>query len=1191
MFRTYLASLIRPTGLIMLAVLILLSLLLWFLGPSVTVFGVTPLQSVLARIYTIIGIFVFYFLITFIRHVLVRRANAKLVNSMLANNELVSMGNDMASDEVELIRERLEKTLKLLRDNPVDRRKGGNYLFELPWYILIGPPGTGKSTILRNAGLDYPLAVEGQVAVQGVGGTRHCDWWISNEAVMIDTAGRYTSQDVNQGIDAAAWGGFLDLLKQHRKRRPVNGVMLAVSIADVAMSGEEERARQAEILRQRLRELHRAFEMRLPVYLFFTKCDLIAGFEEFFDDTDDREREQVWGITFDYDSQQMTYGPAFETGFIDLVGRLERRLPIKLGEERANNRRCRIYGFPHEFGSLATILRGFISDVFRVNRYEAQPLLRGVYFTSGTQEGTPFDRILGAMSRSFAVSPAQQMPMSGQGKAYFIKKLLTDIIFAEQNLVGRNPRVERRIATLYTAGYAAVIGLALGLSAYWLYGFNSSVATIREAEDTADRLRARLTEANRDRSLVNILPALDAARDLQNTVAVSHGWLGAGFLSVDARPELEPAASNVYDTILKSYLLPTLVSRLGAKVQLLSSSPEQNNLLLRDQLETYLMVTTGENYNEGRVVKEFEGQAQSAFALDPQQKSQMDAHIKSLVTLLPTSSTEDDPTVQAARNRLSQVPQVSDIYGRMVQDADRLYQLPKISIVQLLGTGVLRSDSATLGGSNLIPGLYTKNGFYEFFLKRLPEYIKKSTGSDWVLGKDSISNETYNQTAQQIVQAYTKDYIKAWRGAIDQVRVIDFETIQRGQFVLQELSGPQSPLTNLLNKLSENVTLPLPGNKTAAAAAGQAAAAAPGGAGVAGALNAVAGSAEQAAISTALGDAPWPGDAIGDAFRPLTALVDPQSTNSLAKVQQLFGDLYGTISSVATAPQPSAAAFDIVVKRAKNPTSDSFAQLRSEAATKPEPVRSMVGYVSDRNWELLMKLNHEYVDNKWQQEVVPLCVSILQDRYPFAPKASEEVSLQDFSDLFKPAGIIDKFYTDNLAPFVKVQGRQLTQVSIQNVTVGFNQNSLTQFSRARTIRDAFFGPQGTAPQAKFTIEPTFLGPKTLSSTFKLDDEQLIYRHGPIRAKDFTWPSKLDASVATLEVTLLDGTTQTVSKSGTWAIFRMLSDSGLSKARGQDNFVFSVGKGDTRASYRLKASSVVNPFNLGITSAFRCPPAL
>jgi len=1190
--RTYFASLLRMTSLIILLALAVASVVLWLFGSALTVSGVAPFESATARGYTILGLFIAYFLITFLRHALARHANSKLINSMLANDELVSMGSDLSSDEIAIIRERFEQTLKTLRDTPIDGRRRKTYLFELPWYVIIGPPGTGKTTILQNSGLEFPLATEGQIALQGVGGTRNCDWWIANEAVLIDTAGRYTTQDVNQGIDAATWGGFLQLLKEHRRRRPINGILLAISVADVALAGEEERTRQAEILRQRLRELHRAFEMRLPVYVLFTKCDLIAGFEEFFDDAEEDERNQVWGITFPYDSTQTAFGPAFEEGFVDLVARLERRLPVKLAAERNNARRCRIYSFPHEFGSLSTVLRGFVSDVFRSSRYEAQPQLRGIYFTSGTQEGTPFDRLLGAMSRSFSLAPSQQPAMSGQGKAFFIKRLLTDIVFAEQNIVGKNAKLERRLAAMYSAGYAAVAVVVLALSAYWLFGLESSMETVAAVREDAQRLEVRLDEADRDRSLTNILPALNAARDLQQAAAMPPGWQYLNFMSIDARPALSPAATAAYDGVLGTYLLPSLVARLRSQVQLLSSASDPDSLQLRQLLQTYLMLTTGENYNRSQVQADFKEQAESVFPLNPDDRAQMVGHMDRLANLLPTKTATDAGVVQAARVRLNQVPQATDIYDRMRVDSVQRYQLPPLSLVNALGSSVLRVDTTNPDASTIVPGFYTRDGFYNFFLTRLAQYIRESTGSDWVLGKQGLANETYNQIARQIVDLYTRDYIAAWRGAVDQVRVIEFDNLGRAQTILQVLSNPQSPLTKLLQMLRDNTNLPLPSQKQDGQG-NQVAGALPGGTGL---IGSAAGSAAQVleknAIAAALGDMPWPGTTITDAFLPLTQLVDPQNGQSaLTRVQQLFGDLFGTVSGITTAPQPSAAAFSFVSQRAKNPIDDSFAKLRAEAATQPEPVRTMVLSVASRTWQILLTLSYDHVNRLWQQDVVPICNAVLTDRYPFTPSSSEDVALQDFADIFKPAGIIDSFFTDNLTPFINVQGRQLVAVRLKDSSIGISNNTLLQLSRARTIRDAFFGATGTTPEVRFTVEPTFLSPQALKSTFMLDDESIVYRHGPVRAQDFSWPSKLDASTARLRITLLDGTFDSLERTGTWAIFRLLSASGLSNARGQDQFGFSIEQNEARAGFRLKANSVTNPFNLGLYSSFRCPPAL
>ncbi|TWI79552.1 type VI secretion system protein ImpL [Roseibium hamelinense] len=1193
MLRTYFLSLLRPASLLIFFFLILLSLAIYFFGGSLSLSGVAPLRSEQARIAVIVGIFVLFFLITFLRHWLARRANAKLINSMLANDELVSLGPDKSADEVELIRERFEAALKKLRDNPLDGKKNRNFLFELPWYILIGPPGTGKTTILRNSGLEFPLSDEGQEAIQGIGGTRNCDWWISNEAVLIDTAGRYTTQDVNQGIDAAAWNGFLDLLRQSRKRRPVNGVILTVSIADIAQSDEAERTRQADILRQRLRELHRSFGMRLPVYVTFSKCDLVAGFDEYFDSLKEKDREQVWGVTFPYDEKQITVGPAFEAGFVDLVARLEKQIPDLLAEERNNSRRCRIYGFPHEFGSLAQVLRSFLSDVFRASRYEAQPLLRGVYFTSGTQEGTPVDRLLGAMGRNFSLAPTQQLPLSGQGKAFFIKDLLKNIVFAEQNLVGRNSRLERRLAAMYGGGIAAAAAVVIGLSAYWLAGLGHANQTAEKVEEYAQRVEVRRNDADRNRSLIGILPTLNAARDLRNEIEEENNWLTATPISIEAQSTLYPAAEKTYDSYLTGYLLPAVTSRLAAQIQLVSNAPDSNSGLLRDQLETYLMLTTGENYDASKVRTALRSQTEAAFILNPENRGDMQQHMDALLALLPVTTAADAPIVDAARTRIQQVPQATDIYNRMVRDAAQRYQLAPINIVRTLGSGSLYVDTAVGGGRSIIPGIYTKNGLYNFFLTRLPEYIRASTGSDWVMGSEGMPEATYNRIASQIVKLYTEDYISNWREGVAYIRVVEIGSLGRAQIVLQELSSPSSPLTNVLNVLRENTQLPLPGSQSNQAADAAANAAPAAASGITGGLVASASEAAQkSAVETAFGKAPWPGLEIEDAFRPLNNLVDPTNGQAtLDKVQQLFGDLYGNVSGVVTAPDPNSAAFDFVKGRAQSPRNDSFTTLRSEAAIQPEPVRSLVLSTVNRTWELLNQSAYLFINTRWQDEVLPVCNDIMAGRYPFTPSSEEDVSLQDFTDLLGPAGAIDAFYKDYLDPFIVKRGRQLTEIQTQGSGLGIAQTSLTQLSRAQTIKDAFFGKSGTSPEAKFTIIPTFLDPKALRSTFKIDDDQIVYRHGPERAQDFSWPSQLEGSTAEISITLLDNQKNTLEKTGTWAIFRVLSASGLSRVLGRDRFDFSIEMEEAKATYRLTASSVVNPFNLGLYTEFRCPPSL
>ena len=301
------------------------------------------------------------------------------------------------------LREKFDAGVKRLKQ----KRRDGHTLYELPWYVMIGAPGSGKTTALVNSGLRFPLEQQmGRQPLQGVGGTRNCEWWFTDEAVLLDTAGRFTTQDSDAAADKAGWAEFLALLKKHRPRRPLNGVIVAVSAENLMVDNPREREDHVEALRRRLDELNRELRVQLPVYLLVTKCDLIAGFSEYFDDFTQEGRAQVWGVTFSY--EQTVNGEGIRTlpgEFDALVTRLNERLLPRIADERDRRKRTRMFGFPPQFAALRETLMELVTAVFNSTRFDRPVMLRGLYFTSGTQERTPIDRLIGAMSRRFGVAP------------------------------------------------------------------------------------------------------------------------------------------------------------------------------------------------------------------------------------------------------------------------------------------------------------------------------------------------------------------------------------------------------------------------------------------------------------------------------------------------------------------------------------------------------------------------------------------------------------------------------------------------------------------------------------------------------------------------------------------------------------------------------------------------------------------
>src|SRR5947207_13260240 len=222
--------------------IILLGLLLikafsWYAGPYFAFAEWRPLDSQFARLVAIgvvVGIWVLWRLM---KRLKAYRASDRLLTAVVAQPQ-PQVEKARTPAEVVKLRERFEEAVGALKQ----QRRSGHSLYELPWYVIIGAPGSGKTTALVNSGLKFPLEQRvGKGALRGVGGTRNCDWWFADEAIFLDTAGRYTTQDSDAASDSEGWGEFLALLKKYRTRRPLNGVILAISAQDLIVQGQSGR--------------------------------------------------------------------------------------------------------------------------------------------------------------------------------------------------------------------------------------------------------------------------------------------------------------------------------------------------------------------------------------------------------------------------------------------------------------------------------------------------------------------------------------------------------------------------------------------------------------------------------------------------------------------------------------------------------------------------------------------------------------------------------------------------------------------------------------------------------------------------------------------------------------------------------------------------------------------------------------
>jgi type VI secretion system protein ImpL len=185
---------------------LVLSLLAWFEGPLLAFDGKAPLASERVRSILIALLFAAWASVHAWRWGRAKLANLRLMKSVAAADSPALPVAAEAAAEAALLARRMQEAMEVLRKARLGGKRGA--LQQLPWYMFVGAPGSGKTTALQHSGLTFPLAeAMGKTALRGVGGTRHCDWWFTDEAVLLDTAGRYTTQDSHGDVDKAAWSG------------------------------------------------------------------------------------------------------------------------------------------------------------------------------------------------------------------------------------------------------------------------------------------------------------------------------------------------------------------------------------------------------------------------------------------------------------------------------------------------------------------------------------------------------------------------------------------------------------------------------------------------------------------------------------------------------------------------------------------------------------------------------------------------------------------------------------------------------------------------------------------------------------------------------------------------------------------------------------------------------------------------
>jgi type VI secretion system protein ImpL len=1182
------ASLVGALGLIA---------LLWLVGPLFGLDGAAVLAGGSVLILALWG------LGNFLVSWRAAATDSSLISALVADGGDRGSGTAAASaEEVQALGEKLQDALTLLKKTGNGKSGQGETLYTLPWYLIVGPPGSGKTTALLNSGLHFPLADRvGRKPVKGIGGTRNCDWWFTDEAVLLDTAGRYTTQDSRQAVDQAGWLGFLDLLKTYRGRQPVNGVLVAISLSDLATLGAEERAVHAAAIKARLRELHEYLGVRFPVYVLFTKTDLIAGFVEFFEDLGREEREQVLGMTFPLDDESRPEGAVadFATEFDGLVGRMNDRLIDRVHQERDIRRRALIFGFPGQFASMKEVAGQFLTEIFQPSRYDPRLLLRGVYFTSGTQEGTPIDRLLGSMAAAFGLSRPVSSPFGGASRSYFLTRLLREVVFGEASMVGVDPRTEHRRLWLRRGAYAGLALALVGGAGLWGASFFSNERLISAVAAGADAYGGEIKDKPfaeskvADDDIKDVLPLLNRLRGLpagDNDQRAGHAAaLGLGLYQ---GRELGEADEVAYRRALVGIFLPRLLVHLGNQMRDDLDKP----VPLRDALKAFLILGSQGPMDRAFVAAQFRPVWDSLFpgAGHETERGQLAAHLEALLAeALPAERPQPvdvgEPLIVAARRVLAQETPAAGAWRRIAESRELNKALPDWRLTDHVDGNL---DSVFVRTSNKrltdgLPGRFTAAGF-SVVVPAILAQAKATRDESWVTGQ-APDDGAYADLDHAIVQLYLNDYAEAWDGLLKDLTIKSPESPKQSAAIVAQLSGTSSLLVKVLDAVRAETVLAPP--------------APPGGAVVASLV------------------APWLPPLVTDfnaRFKAVNALTQDPGGKSpeLAAVLEALKAAIGPLEAFAQAEHG-------VVLGSTDPAAEAGAarrRLASEASLLPPPVQGWLQAITQGSAAQSAVGLRAQLDSAWKADVLPRC-KLSEGHYPFAGAGAPDMAMDDFARLFAPGGQFDAFFNTRLAHYVDAAARPWRWQSVDNTALGIPPGVLTAFERAGTIRDGFFPDGGRVPSARFELRATGFGPQTQEVAVDVDGQQFTFQRTGTQAASMVWPNPAGPREAWVTFTAIPtpspGASATataagagtatpapavpvapavpalrVGQNGPWAWARLLQGR---MQGGGDRFTLTLaaGSGPTaqRITLEMRASSVVNPFSvLAEMKDFRCPPS-
>lgn len=1019
------------------AIAFILALSIIFLTP----FIFESFQDLSFRLLIAFSIF-FGTLIIILLMILFKKEETKeVIREKIAEKEIQKEYKKVIDKKIKSLKQKFNDAIKILRKSSLYKFKSK---YELPWYLVIGEKNEGKTTFIEYSGLNFPINHEDRYENED---EEFFKWYFAEHAVFVDLPGNYVNQKQNPE-DPIIWNYFLKFFIKRRWRRPINGIILSISVETLLEKNVKELDNLAKNLRDRFDELSKAFMSSIPIYLVITKSDKIEGFNEYFNSINADEKDEIFGITF---NQENINDSIVKTEFENLLKRLNSSLLDKIHFEWDGLNKGKIFLFGEKISELFVKTSLFIDMCFSQTRYRKSLMLRGVYFTS----------------------VINNFKNKEQKESFFIKNLLSNIIFPESEIIKIDDNYKKRIRRNQIVTYLISILFIIIFSFSMINGFikmNDNLSLLEKDYQEYLNIKKSISPVNDFKESINLFSSLENIKKREKDI-LEKNFLNFLFFKFDDRTE---KLKQLYHQDLINIFLPRVVAQIESDIKYGLIEFDKT----WDSTKAYLMMKILEKRDPKYLKKYMNTSWQKAYNNEVALQKELNYHWENLLKLDFIIEGFNEDLLKEARERLL------DKSAELLTYEDWKNRFLNSDLKYMSFSNVLENNTLFMGTEYKIPGIFTKEG-YERIIKEGRKNLNEILLNNWVIGKKiNLSDMEKEEYYNRIITLYLADYKRYWNEAINELNIVSYNEMGSLSNQLAVLSSLDSPVITILKTIKQNTELYSPSENI-----------------------------KNSSLEKLSNKLPTEGleildikniKSLRDSFKGFNELLDEnyQPKGSLVTLISEFNKTYQTMSLLNSAIDFEADSFKIVSQRIQGKGVPMVLQLN----LVPIQVKKWYETVIRSNWKLLLKASKNYINNKYKEDVYRYYNERLKGKYPLKKDSNSFVKIDDFNEFFKENGILDDFYKKYVLDFIQINYSNST-FSFKNIdgdTVDFSKDFVQNLLKAEKLRKIFFKNDKSFGIVS-SLKPHDLGNNLATMELYYDGNTIYYEHGPILNQKIVWP--------------------------------------------------------------------------------------